>query len=250
MTPPFAVADYLSPTSIRLNISKTQGDAVRVYWRRLPYELTDRVGPGLLAYPLGSSSPDGGTVEVTNLPEGSCILFSLARETTTGLSAPYCFAASTVYGDTIASALGRKWALVPALTLTCGPIFSQEAPETLLGRKLQLPWTICCYEHASYDFTFEGIYYETTNVDLTVYALGYQQIEDALSSIHSFIDWQSLPFLEPHNNKVIKVEPVNYMTASTFIRHRSGQIVWHGRISYEVTVEKNHPSWPRFQLNN
>lgn len=241
-SPPFGVATYLSPTSLTLEVSKTQGDKIRVYWRQLPYSQYDTVGPILEASP----GNDTGTLTVSSLPESSCILFNLIRDDGTNLSRPYSFVATTIQGDSLAGAIGRKWALIPSLTQTCGQLFTQEAPETLLGKKLTLPWTICCYEHASFDFTFEGLYYETTTVELTVYALGYQQIEDALTTIHTHIDWQNLPFSNPGVTKVVKVDPTDYMTASTFVRHRSGKVVWHGKITYQVTLEKAHPAWPAF----
>lgn len=241
---PYGVATYATPTSLTLEISKTQGSKIRTYWRHLPYDQYDTVGPILEASP----GVDSGTLTVSSLPESACILFNLIRDDGTSLSRPYSFVATTIKADTLAGALGRKWALIPSLTQTCGQLFTQEAPETLMGKKLALPWTICCYEHASFDFTFEGLYYETTTVEFTVYALGQQQIEDALKTIHTHIDWQGLPFENPNETKVIKVDPQDYSTASTFVRHRTGKVVWHGKISYQVTLEKQHPAWPKYLL--
>ena len=241
LAPPAAVAVYVSPTSLQLNISETQGDNVAIFWRQLPSDLRDNVGPTLTG--------GDGEIVLTNLPENSCILFTLVRSTGSGYSIPYSLPASTTQADTLAGAFARKWALTPTLTTVCGQIFSQEAPESLLGRKLQLPWTILSYTSAEYDWTFEGIYYETVAADLTVYALGHQLVENALLELHTHVDWQSLPFSNLLT-KAIKVEPVDYRTASTFVRHRSGQMVWSGCINYVITLEKNHPHWPLYLHNN
>lgn len=235
--PPFATTKYHGPTSVQLDVSETQGDPVQVFWRLIPTDLRDKVGPLI---PAGSTS----TVVIEALPSAGSILMSIARDLGGGnYSKPYSFPVSLVTGDTISSALGRKWDLVPTLTTLCGPLFSQEAPSTHLGKKIQLPWTVVCYDKSSYDFTFEDIYYETTQVDLSTYTLGNQAAELAAAEIHNHVDWQGLAFLDPYRTKVVRVEPLDYMIASTFTRHRTGQMVWNSRLSYLITLEKRHPRW-------
>lgn len=237
LTAPAVSWQVLSPTSLSLSITGTEGDTVLTRWRCLPVQSTDRSGP---------SRTGDGTLTLDDLPAGACLLITVQRQSSGGvLSYPYAFPATCATGDSLAGALGRAWALSAALPEACGQLFSQEAPEKLLSQKLTLPWTILSYDRSSYDWTTEAIYYETTHAELTTYTLGRQLAEDAATAIHNHLDWQGLPF-EDHKTLAVLVEPVDFSVGSTFLRHRTGTIVWSCCLSYSVTIERHHPRWQTY----
>lgn len=224
-----------SPTSLTVNVGGTGGAAVVTRWRSLPDATNDRTGP---------SRTGDGDLEFTGLPvNGSILLSVFCVDPLGGYSLPYSLPASLVQADTLSGAVGRLWGLVPALSSSCGPVFSQEAPENLSGEKLELPWTILTYDRTTQEFTTEGIYYETTRLEFACYAVGDQKAEDALAAVSTYLDWQALPFANPRLVRTVMVDPVDYTVESTFMRNRTGQVVWKGCRSYLVTVERQHPRW-------
>lgn len=232
MNAPTVTPSITGPTTLRLGIAGTSGTVARSYWRNLPYDQVDRVGP--------TRTGDGDIDLVSIPPNGSLLITVVCNDPLGGYSLPRSLLWSMVEPDTLAGALGRLWALTPSLTVNCGQFFSQESPENLMGETLSLPWTIFTYDRSSYDFSFEQVYWETTSVELATYALGCHRVEQALAAIHTHLDWQRLPFLDL-NTHAVMVDPISSCVESTFLRHRTGEVVWRSCMSYSVTVEKRHP---------
>lgn len=143
--------------------------------------------------------------------------------------------------DSLAAAIKRKWDALPSLVTLAGNLFTQEVPENLEGEEVVLPYSWINIGSSKFDWTFETLYFEHTDVDFYILVKGLETAEQAASEFRTQFDWEALTFDDPLN-KCLIVAPTDYQLSKEFLSYKDGYPVHSVKVSYHVCTERHLPS--------
>lgn len=221
----------LSNLSFRGDITGDSGVTHNLYYRRAETTANNdtlggtRVGNGSITVNPVAIAGHSWLVYVTSVDAGF-------------VSLPAISYISLAYSDSLLGAIQSRWSANAALVTTAGPLFSEEAPETLDGTSVELPYTIICLDRTSTTWTFEAQYFELTGVEFQLYGTSLSTLEAARRQVQDLFAWQYLQFLLPATCTVF-LQPTDYHLQSTLSRWRDGKPVYRASLSYDAMTERS-----------
>jgi hypothetical protein len=223
---PTLSASRLSATSALVSITADTGTSSPVYYLQL----------GSVVPVTGPTINDSGSATITGLTAGATYLFYTASSNGASYSFPVYTFLSLTASDTILAAVLSQWQGSPTLLALGGTLFANEVPETLGATPVTPPYAVAVVGKSSFDWTTEKSYVEYAQVRLCCYALGAANAEAVASELHARFDWQSLPFLTA---TALYCRPADYQVSSSFVRYRTGEIIYNVDVVYDVAVLRN-----------
>jgi hypothetical protein len=220
---PTLAATRQSATSALLTIGSDAGASNQVYYQQIGTGLTVtgplRIGPG--------------SVTLTGLSAGSTYFFWVASSNGSSYAPPAFAFLSLTAADTVLSAFITKWNGSATLLSLGGTLFANEVPETLGTTPVTPPYAVAVVGKSAFDWTTEKQYVEYTTVSLCCYALGAANAEAVAAELHAEFDWQTLPFV---SSTPLYCRPADYSVNNSFVRYKTGQVIYHVEVTYDVAV--------------
>lgn len=146
---------------------------------------------------------------------------------------------SLCLADSIAMAIKSKWDSLPTLVSAAGRLYTQEVPEREGDDRVTLPYSWINVGKSFFDWTFETLYFESTEVELCIMKHGLNSAENAAEIFRQNFDWDSLTFTDPTQNRSLIVTPTNYSLDKDFLPWKDGSPVYTAHLSYQIVVERH-----------
>lgn len=180
-----------------------------------------------------------GDFHVINRPAFSFQqVYAVTKNLQNVISLPFFSSIDLNYPDSILAAVKSKWYSTPALTSKfTGGMFANEAPESVEGKTLSMPYVIIRDSDRQFNFTTESTYFEGTNLDFIIYAPGAALIDECLEIIRETFDWKPLPF-EKLTNKTVSMQPIEQNVRSENFRYKDGNLIFRGSVIYDIMITR------------
>lgn len=186
----------------------------------------------------GSMSQPGDLHVENRTPFSFQQIYAVCKDSQNRISLPYFSAVDLNYPDSILAAVKSKWYSTPSLINKFpGGMFANEAPESVEGKTLSMPYVIVRDSDRNFNFTTEATYFEGTNLDFIIYAPGAALVDECLEIIREAFDWKSLPF-EKNTNKTVSMQPVEQNVRSENFRYKDGNLIFRGSVIYDIMITR------------
>ena len=111
-----------------------------------------------------------------------------------------------------------------------GGLWTGEVPE---GQSL--PYGTITVRQSSYEWIFSDSYIEHVEIEIIMYAVGADALDEALNEIEGTFNWEE-DLLFPPDDVLIHVYPLPRTTRGEFARDVDGNQVFSGSLGYHVSV--------------
>ena len=185
------------------------------------------------------SMSQSGDFDVTNRPSFSFQqVYVLLKNAQGATLLPFFSSIDLNYPDSILAAVKTKWYSTPSLiSKFTGGLFANEAPESIEGRPLSMPYVIVRDSDRQFNFTTESTYFEGTNLDFIIYAPGAALIDECLEILREAFDWKPLPF-QKDTNHTVSMQPIEQNVRSENFRYKDGNLIFRGSVIYDIMITR------------
>ena len=235
LTPPILEMTRISRRALNAKVTVLPGLNVDLYLRNAQT-------PGL-DYTFKDSRLDSGVFLVSMLPSNSFQLgFAVSRNSSGDFSLPTFAFVDLGQTNSLNGAIRRWWYGNFSLTnKISGGLYINEVPSKVEGKDVTLPYAIFYNDSISFDPVMSDVFLEQGNVSLVVFAPGAALIDECLDLVQAELDFKTLPFSSSGLGKEessILVSPVNREIQSENFRHKDGNLVYRGSISYDIVIHR------------
>jgi hypothetical protein len=180
-----------------------------------------------------------GDLRVSNRPAfGFQQVYAVCKDAQNNISLPFFSSLDLNNPDSILSAVKSKWYSTPSLmSKFTGGMFANEAPESIEGKTLSMPYVIVRDSDRNFNFTTESTYFEGTNLDFIIYAPGAALVDECLEIIRESFDWKPLPFVKL-TNKTVSMQPIEQNVRSENFRYKDGNLIFRGSVIYDIMITR------------
>ena len=220
-----------SSTSFTINATFPSTYTVDVYAKS-----SDSFG---LQYLYCASMTQSGNLLVSNrLAFSFQQVYAVCKDAQGAISLPFFSWIDLNYPDSILAAIKSKWYSRPSLiSKFTGGMFANEAPESVEGRPLTMPYVIIRDSDRNFLFTTELTYFEGSSIDFVVYAPGAALVDECLELIREAFDWKALPFAKT-TNQTVSMQPVEQNVRSENFRYKDGNLIFRGSVIYDIMITR------------
>ena len=220
-----------SRTSFTANLTVPNGILADLYVRNTVSDLdgysfyASRTGPG----PIVVSS---------RLPSSYQFAYAVARDNNGGLSLPTFGSVDLNVSDSLNSAIRKYWYSTPDLTAKFkGGLFVNEVPENVDNKPLVMPYCMFRNDQSDFTFTMSFQYFESSEVEFTVFAPGAALIDECLDLIQKKFDFVQLPFAQEQESTLSIMPTSRSMTSENF-RYKDGNLIFRGSLMYDIVISR------------
>ena len=235
LTSPTLDMTRVSRRSLKAAVTVLSGLNVDLYLRNAQT-------PGL-DYTFKESRLDSGVFLVSMLPVNSFQLgFAVSRDSSGNLSLPVFAFVDLGQTNSLSGAMRRWWYGNFSLTnKILGGLYINEAPSKVEGKDVVLPYAILYIDAINYDPIMSDIFLEYGTISLVVFAPGAALIDECLDLVQAEFDFKTLPFSSDGFGKdesSLLISPVNREIRSENFRHKDGNLVYRGSVSYDIVIHR------------
>lgn len=226
---PSLTLSALSATSFSAAVVGDAGVTNRVFYR----DISKAAQPDVVS----STFSGDGSASVTGLiASGQYAVWVVADNGQ--FSLPAIGFVSLALPATLLAAAIAKFQGAPALTaLFPGGAFANEIPETLNSAALSPPWAILENRRTRFEWVQNAIFYEVSDLHLTLFCPGAAVAETCLAAVRSVYDWDRLTFTDGYSTTSY-IQPVRYEVAAEPVRYRDGTLIYTVDLDYEIWVNR------------
>jgi len=180
-----------------------------------------------------------GDLIVSNRPAFSFQqVYAVCKDAQGAISLPFFSSVDLNYPDSILAAIKSKWYSTPSLiSKFTGGMFANEAPESVEGRPLTMPYVIIRDSDRNFLFTTESTYFEGTSLDFVIYAPGAALADECLEIIREAFDWKPIPFTKI-TNQTVSMQPTEQNVRSENFRYKDGNLIFRGSVIYDIMITR------------
>ncbi len=188
---------------------------------------------------LAGTLTGDGSLTINGLnTAGQYMIYSVASAAGGFNSLPAVGFVSLALPSTLLSAAIAKFQGAAALTaLFPGGVFANEIPETLNDQQLTPPWAIMENKSTRFEWVQNAIFYEVSNLHITLFVPGAQNAEQCLSAVRTVFDWDRLTFSDGSSSTTY-IQPMRYDVAAEPVRYRDGVLLYTVDLDYEIWVNR------------
>jgi len=165
-------------------------------------------------------------------------VYAVCKDAQGVISLPFFSSVDLNSPDSILAAVKSKWYSTPSLISKFpGGMFANEAPESVEGRPLTMPYAIIRDTDRNFFYTTELTYFESTSLEVVIYAPGAALVDECLELIRKVFDWRPLPFIK-ETNQTVSMQPIEQNVRSENFRYKDGNLIFRGSVIYDIMITR------------